>query len=187
MIPHIEAVSRLDPQLLTSKEHGGGVGLAYRQGIGTDGDAAAGKLWQGCQQRLGEKARLVGDDAPGELFLVEPLDKIHHSLIGTGTDAEIGRVVVEQGIAQAGGPQLFKQFVAEARFQQPERPVGGGLTNDVVRERRKAFAYQYMVDGGPQIRGCVEQGAIQIEQHTAQGQRVRGAHQPCSGRTNSTI
>ncbi len=49
MIPHIEAVSCFDPQLFAGKIHGGWVGLAYRQGIGTDGNAAAGQFRQSGQ------------------------------------------------------------------------------------------------------------------------------------------
>ena len=187
MIPHIEAVGGVDPQLFTGKVHGGRVGLAHRQGVGTDSHAATGKLGQGGQQRFGEKARLVGDYAPGQFFLVQPLDEIHHPLIGSSADTEVRRVVVEQGGAQASGPQLFEQLIAKPGFEQPERAVGGGLSDDGVRERRKAFAHQHMVDGGAQVRRRIEQGAIQVKQHTAQWYRLVIDHQPCSGRMNSTM
>ena len=65
--------------------------------------------------------------------------------------------------------------------------MGGGLADDVVRERGKAFAYQHVVDGGAKVWGGVEQGAVQIKQHAAKGHRVRCAHQPCSGRSNATM
>ncbi len=187
MIPHIEAVAGRDAKLLAGKEHGGGVGLAHRQSVGADGDAATGKRRQRSQQRLGEKARLVGDDAPGQLFLVEPLDKIHHAFIGAGADTEVGRVVVEQGGAKAGGAQLLQQLVTKTGPEQPEGPVRGSLTDDVVRKRRKAFAYQHMVDGSAEIRRGVEQGTVQIKQHAAKGCSRVSRHQPCSGRSNATM
>ena len=186
MIPHVETLARLDPEPLAGKEHGGGVGLAHRQGIGADRHPAAGQRRQGGQERLGEKARLVGDYAPGQLLLIEPLDEIQHPLIGAGADAEVGRVMVEQGGAKARGPQLFQQFLPQARPEQPEGSVGGGLADDGLGQRGKAFAYQHMVDGGTQIRGRVEQGAVEIEQHAAQG-RLVGAHQIDSGRTKATM
>ncbi len=65
--------------------------------------------------------------------------------------------------------------------------MGGGLTDDVVREGGKAFVYQHVVDGRPQIGRGVEQGAVQIEQHAAKGRSRVGRHQPCSGRSNATM
>ncbi|MNC57388.1 hypothetical protein D3C75_1070460 [compost metagenome] len=94
--------------------------------------------------------------------------------------------MVEQGGAKARGPQLFQQLLPQARLEQPKGPVGGGLADDGLGQRGKAFAHQHMVDCGAEIRGRVEQGAVEIEQHAAQGGLV-GAHQPCSGRANATM
>ena len=94
--------------------------------------------------------------------------------------------MVEQGGAQARGTQLLEQLVAKTGLEQPERPVGGGLADDGFGQGGKAFAHQHMVDGGAEIRGRVEQGAVQIEQHAAQG-RLVGAHQMASGRTKATM
>ncbi len=187
MIPHIEALAGRDSEPLAGKVHGGRVGLAHRQGISAHGDATAGQRRQGGQEGVCEKTWLVGDDAPGHLPLVEPLDELHHALIGAGTDAEIGRIVVEQGCAQAGCSQLLQQLLPKAGLEQPEGPVGGGLADDVVGQRGKAFAYQHVVDGGAEIRRGVEQSTVQIKQDAAKGQRVGDAHQPCSGRSKATM
>ena len=143
----------------------GGVGLGVRGRVATHHRLGAGEQRHGLRQRVGEAAVLVGDHSPGQAVVAQALDQVVHAMEDLGALRQTGFVVGEELFLEGRKIGVLWGHT-EGAFQHS--PGSSACHGAVVLQGQggQAAVGAHFVCSSAQVGGAVDQGAVQIEQHS---------------------
>ena len=143
------------------------VRLAFGQRVAADDGAYAIVQLHFDQQRIGEPAGLVGDDAPGN---PAPLERTEH-LVAAFEQARVFGEALSVDVQQPHAHRFVRLGIqrAEAEPHQRMAAVRNLRAHGLERQRRELFLRAQLVQRFVEILRGVEQRAIEVEQHALDG------------------
>ena len=138
--------------------------LRMRRSVAGDHRGSTVMEAQRSDQRVGEAARLVGDDAPGVATLLERLEHRQHRREDPGFARHALFVAAQEVVAQRDetlvvGSELESHADHAARARADHRPKA------LERQCRQAVRDAQVVGRTGQVGRAVDQRAVQVEQH----------------------
>ncbi len=166
---HVDRLARGDVQAVAGQQDRCRVGFALGQRVAADQHGAAPRPAETFDHADRQALGLVGDDAPAQAARLDRRQQFG--------DAGEGHAVHRQRLAvtrQEGRQQFFAFGLGQIRQghrQHGATALGHHLSQARQRHRRPAQVGQHAVHRIAQVRGAVDQGAIEVEQHRTQRQR----------------
>ena len=164
-VSDIHALRSLNLQLARGQQQRSRVRLALRQGVTRHDTARALVEAEGFEQRHGEEAGLVRDDAPADGAAFECLEHGLESGEQARVGSEGGAVEIEQPHAQP--LERLAREIRKGKLREPVRAVRDLCARKIVGEGLPALLHAHEIQCGDHVGRGVEQCAVQIEQHGA--------------------
>lgn len=156
-----------DAHLLAGEQQHVRRGFALLDVVGADQHCRARGQIQTLHDRLGITHRFVGGDAPQQARLLDVVEQGFDAVERAGEDYAVFLVALQELLAQGFERSGVRVFI-ESAGDHGASAAGYLVTYGLVCQWRQATGRAHGLGDGDEVRRRVEQGAVHVEQYSAQ-------------------